>query len=181
MGIGLVLGAGGVSGGSWLTGALEGLEMELGWDPAGAERIVGTSVGAVVGAMLSSGVSPSYLAAHCAGKRPGPISQALARAEASRLDETFRRQRRLADRGPGSWALALSTLSRPRQHPPGAVLAGWLPRGLTTTDPIKDAVRMASDRAWDLHDGFHAVACDYRTGRREALGPGDAPLPDAVA
>src|SRR3954453_21839936 len=125
MGIGLCLGAGGVSGGSWLTGAPEGLAMELGWAPASAERIVGTSVGAVVGALLSAGISPSYLAAHCAGQRPGPLSLALARPEASRLDEPLRLQRGLADRVPGSWRLALSTLSRPHRHTHGAVVAGW--------------------------------------------------------
>ena len=42
MNVGLVLGAGGVMGGAWLTGGLEALARETGWDPGSADRIVGT-------------------------------------------------------------------------------------------------------------------------------------------
>ena len=45
MRIGLVLGAGGVVGGSWLVGALDALESETGWSPSSAEIIQGTSAG----------------------------------------------------------------------------------------------------------------------------------------
>jgi NTE family protein len=55
MKIGLVLGAGGVVGASWLMGALEAVESETGWAPGSAERIVGTSAGSVVGALVAGG------------------------------------------------------------------------------------------------------------------------------
>src|SRR5678816_3661985 len=42
MRVGLVLGAGGVVGASWLIGALDALEAETGWRAVDAERIVGT-------------------------------------------------------------------------------------------------------------------------------------------
>ena len=45
MKVGLVLGAGGVLGGAWLTGALHAIARETGWDPGSADRIVGTSAG----------------------------------------------------------------------------------------------------------------------------------------
>ncbi|MEA2178873.1 MAG: hypothetical protein QOG77_2170 [Solirubrobacteraceae bacterium] len=48
MRVGLVLGAGGVIGGSWLIGALDAFEAETGWRAADAEQIVGTSAGAVI-------------------------------------------------------------------------------------------------------------------------------------
>jgi NTE family protein len=41
----LVLGAGGVLGGAWLTGGLSALAKETDWDPGSAEFIVGTSAG----------------------------------------------------------------------------------------------------------------------------------------
>ena len=51
---GLVLGGGGAVGVGWQTGLLAGL-LEAGVDLAGAEAIVGTSAGALVGALLASG------------------------------------------------------------------------------------------------------------------------------
>src|ERR687893_791060 len=45
--VGLVLGAGGVMGGAWHTGALHALATETGWDPGSADYIVGTSAGSL--------------------------------------------------------------------------------------------------------------------------------------
>ena len=42
MRVGLVLGAGGIQGGAWLTGGLDALATETGWDPAAADYVVGT-------------------------------------------------------------------------------------------------------------------------------------------
>src|SRR5262245_59452834 len=68
MKVGLVLGAGGVQGGAWLTGALDALATETGWDPMEADRIVGTSAGAMIGAIVSAGVPVWFMAAHSAGE-----------------------------------------------------------------------------------------------------------------
>src|SRR5690349_11102781 len=68
MRVGLVLGAGGVLGGAWLTGALHALATETGWDPAEAERIIGTSAGSMMGALLASGVPPWFMVAHSRGE-----------------------------------------------------------------------------------------------------------------
>src|SRR5919204_1414739 len=67
MTVGLVLGAGGVMGGAWLTGALEALAAETGWDPGSADRIVGTSAGAMIGGLVAAGVGPRVMGAHSAG------------------------------------------------------------------------------------------------------------------
>jgi NTE family protein len=53
MKVGLVLGAGGVVGGAWLTGALHALAAETGWDPAEADYVVGTSAGSMIGALCA--------------------------------------------------------------------------------------------------------------------------------
>src|SRR4051812_50197200 len=72
MNIGLVLGAGGVMGGAWLTGGLHALATETGWDPASADHIVGTSAGSMMGGLLAAGVPPWFMVAHSAGERfPG--------------------------------------------------------------------------------------------------------------
>src|SRR3712207_8309299 len=67
MRIGLVLGAGGVIGGSWLVGALEALESETGWSPSEADVIVGTSAGSVIGSLTAGGLSPALMAAYVGG------------------------------------------------------------------------------------------------------------------
>src|SRR2546427_10670941 len=68
MRVGLVLGAGGVLGGAWLTGGLHALATETGWDPASADYVVGTSAGAMMGGLLASGVPPWFMVAHSAGE-----------------------------------------------------------------------------------------------------------------
>ena len=181
MRIGLVLGAGGVQGASWLSGALHGLALELGWDPARADRIVGPSAGAMGGALLAAGVPAAYLAAHCSGEELDALSTALSRAEASRLEGATFRPQRAGDLAPGSWRLALNSLARPQRYAPATVLAGWLPRGPVSTAPLQEAIRAAAGDGWAAHPEFRAVACDYATGQHVALGAADAPLSQAVA
>ncbi len=61
--LGLVLGAGGVTGAAYLAGALAALETDLGWDARAADAVVGTSAGALIGALLRCGVPAGDLAA----------------------------------------------------------------------------------------------------------------------
>jgi NTE family protein len=56
----LVLGGGGVAGVAWITGVLAGLK-EAGADVTGADFVLGTSAGAMVGAQVASGADPSSL------------------------------------------------------------------------------------------------------------------------
>src|SRR3954471_9739944 len=68
MRIGLVLGAGGVMGGAWLTGGLHALATETGWDPASADYMVGTSAGSMMTALPAGGGPPWFMVAHSAGE-----------------------------------------------------------------------------------------------------------------
>src|SRR5918998_2983724 len=68
MKVGLVLGAGGVMGGAWLTGGLYALARETGWDPQTADNIIGTSAGSMIGSLLAAGVPPWFMVAHSAGE-----------------------------------------------------------------------------------------------------------------
>jgi NTE family protein len=66
-----------------------------------------------------------------------------------------------------------------------AMISGWLPPGLVSTEPLKDTVRRAvGGESWAPHPNYWAMAVDYTSGRRVAFGrPGSpqAGLPDAVA
>jgi NTE family protein len=203
MRVGLVLGAGGVVGASWLIGALDALEAETGWRAAEAERIVGTSAGAVVGALAASGIASEYMGAYAAGRTLEGFAEAESRADdlsaklpgsdyrlqlalpsAKLPGSEYRLQLALPPIGPGSWRLALNTLVRLRSHAPAVVLAGWLPRGLISTGPIHGLVETFVPGDWPDHPSYWAVAADYSTGKRVAFGRDDAPkasVADAVA
>jgi NTE family protein len=185
--IGLVLGAGGVLGGAWLTGALHAIASETGWDPGSSDVIVGTSAGAMVGALLACGVPPWFMLAHSAGEEFAGLRD-ITGAPASSADRSagasYRLHRGIPMLGPGSWRLAISSLARPYRHSPAAALAAWMPAGLISTDPLKDTVRRVCEEPWAPHPDYWAMAVDYQTGRRVAFGRDDAPqaeLPDAVA
>ncbi len=187
MRVGLVLGAGGIQGGAWLTGGLDALATETGWDPGQAEVIVGTSAGSMIGALCASGIPPWFMVAHSSGETFNGVVDAFGRpaAEADRAaGAVYRFERARPPIGPGSWGLAMRSLRRPRRYPPSAVVAGWMPRGFFSTEPLKDVVRRVVPGGWSPHPNLWVVACDYASGRRVAFGRDDAPgaeLADAVA
>jgi len=185
MRVGLVLGAGGVIGGAWLMGALEALEAETGWRAADAEQIVGTSAGAVIGALAAAGVPPEYMSAYATGETLDDVAEAEERAAATARRASagdYHLQWGFPPIGPGSWRLAMSTLLQPHRHSPAALIAGWLPRGFVSTAAIRAVVDTFVGDEWP--ERFWAVAADYGTGRRVAFGRDDAPsadVADAVA
>jgi NTE family protein len=187
MKVGLVLGAGGVVGASWLIGALDALESETGWRASSADHIIGTSAGSAVGAVVASGVEAPFMAAYAAGRTLEGLVEAEERAEGvvTRITGSeLRLQRALPPLGPGSWRLAASTLLRPQRHAPAAVLAGWLPRGFVSTAPVRALVERFVPGPWPDHPAYWAVAADYGSGKRVPFGRHDAPparVADAVA
>ena len=182
-----MLGAGGVQGGAWLTGGLDALAAETGWDPASAEVVVGTSAGSVIGSLCVAGIPPWFMVAHSAGETFDGVVDAQGRpaAEADRSGGArFRLERAWPPIGPGSWPLAMRTMREPRRHPPAALLAGWAPRGFISTEPLKDIIHRVVPEGWTDHPAHWVVACDYSSGDRCAFGRADAPeaeLADAVA
>src|SRR4051812_9765257 len=187
MKIGLVLGAGGIQGGAWLTGGLDALAEETGWDPAAADYVIGTSAGSMIGALCASGVPPWFMVAHSRGEtfegvrdaQGGPAATAD-RAAGAR----FELQRTWPPVGPGSWKLALRTLVNPRRYTPATVFSGWLWRGVFSTESLKATIRRVVPSGWSPHPNLWISACDYETGRRVPFGRADAPpadLADAVA
>jgi NTE family protein len=187
MKVGLVLGAGGVMGGAWLTGGLEALARETGWDPGSADHIVGTSAGSLMGALLAAEIPPWFMVAHSAGEvfegLEGPDGRAAAGADRSG-GAVFRIERRIPRIGPGSWSMIGHGLTRPNAHTATAVICGLLPEGVISNEPIKETVRRAVAGTWPDHPGLWVVACDYSTGHRVPFGrPGEprAEIGDAVA
>ena len=150
MRVGLVLGAGGVLGGAWLTGALEALARESEWDPGSAEYIVGTSAGSMIGALVASGVPPWFMVAHSRGEvfegLTGPDGRPAADADRA-AGAVFRVHRGLPGVGPGSLRMAFTTLRNPLRHTPLQMLAGWVPAGISTSSAFSRNRRPAPSHA----------------------------------
>jgi NTE family protein len=187
MRVGLVLGAGGVVGGAWLTGGLYALATETDWDPAEADHLVGTSAGSMIGALCASGVPPWFMLAHSRGESFEQVVDArgMPASEADRAaGAVFNLHRGVPSIGPGSWRLAARSLTQPGRHTPAAVVSGWLPKGMVSTDPLREQIRRVVPEGWSPHPNLWIVACDYATGERVAFGREGAPpadLADAVA
>jgi NTE family protein len=78
----------------------------------------------------------------------------------------------------------VASLAHPFRYTPMAVLSGWLPRGIISTEPLRDTVRRACAEDWAPHPNYWAMAVDYTSGRRVAFGRTGSPaaeLPEAVA
>jgi NTE family protein len=187
MRVGLVLGAGGVLGGAWLTGGLAAIADETGWDPGSADYIVGTSAGSVMGALVAAGVPPWFMVAHSAGESFEGLTavDGTPASSASRSGgAVFKLHRGLPSLGPGSWRLGVAALRKPALYTPAAAFGAWLPVGLVSTESIKDVIRRVAPQGWVDHPNTWIVACDYASGRRVPFGRSGSPeadLADAVA
>jgi hypothetical protein len=170
--VGLVLGAGGVLGGAWLVGGLRALERVTGWTGHRADLVVGTSSGALIGALITAGIPASDLLS-AQGTR---IMAEVVAAEGVPglgvdLLETIARYRSgWAATAPGSWPLARAELQRPRPRHLLKVVSGLLPAGSVSTSGIQALVRRWAPEGWPVRPRFRVVACDYQTGERVAFG-----------
>jgi NTE family protein len=187
MRVGLVLGAGGVTGGAWITGALEALAAETGWDPATADFIVGTSAGAMMGALLAAGVPPWFMVAYSTGDQfeglAGPDGRTAAGSDRS-AGASFAWHRGFPRLALGSPELIIHGLRNFRTMRPMGLLVGWGPQGMISTEPLKAVVRRLVPSGWVDHPNLWLVAADYGTLERTVFGRAGSPpadLADAVA
>ena len=180
--IGLVLGAGGVTGGAFHAGVLSALHAGLGWDPRKATIMVGTSAGSIAAATLRAGLSATDLLARYEDR---PLS-----AEGARLMHNVGPPRRppplrpaLRGRRPSEIAAVLTRIAtRPFSAPPWALLSSLIPEGRVSTAMISDSIAELFPDDWpDAPLWLCAVRQD--DGRRFAFGKHEPrpPLPDAVA
>ncbi len=190
----LVLGAGGVLGAAWMTGALPALQERMACAVNDADVIVGTSAGSVVASALRCGVSIAEMIAHQRG-------EVVPRFRDSGVPD-------LAEVADGPWPprpllvvgsprLMLNTVLRPHRIHPTVGASAWLPRGRgshAALHAMVDALHRHAHRHaahtlapppdWPGGGKTWIVAVDYDSGRRVVFGREGAPparLPDAVA
>ena len=164
MRVGLVLGAGGVVGAAYHAGALTALENDLGWDVRTADVIVGTSAGALTGALLRSGIPPSDLAAWTVGAPLSPDGVPIENMLHPEFDPVSLRMFLRFPRVPHPNAV-IRTLRHPHRFDPV--------RALMTH--MRDGERSLADHLEFLGSGWperdlYVTACRRRDGHRTVFG-----------
>jgi NTE family protein len=182
--VGLVLGAGGVTGGAFHAGVLSTLQEVTGWDPRTAALLVGTSAGSGTAGALRAGLSAPDMAARACGE---PLSaEGVALLESARMPvgpppvPTGLRARVGRPAAPEVLAAAIR---RPWRVRPGAVLAGLLPAGATSTTAISEGMNALHPQGWPS-DPLWVCAVRLRDGALVVFGSNGAPtvsVGDAVA
>jgi NTE family protein len=176
----LVLGAGGVLGAAWMTGALASLQDRLPGPLADVEVMIGTSAGAIMAAALRCGATPAELAGWQRGEGGGPLGELAARAAQAGPLPPLPRLRL------GSVPLARAALLRPDRIPPWVGASAWLPSGRGQHAALRSLVTALHQRHYAPLGPGQAVppwvdgrtwiaAMDYDTGQQVVFGRDGAP------
>ena len=182
-GTGLVLGAGGVLGAAWMTGALAGLADRLPCAAADVDLIVGTSAGSVLAAALRCRAPFEEMVAWQRGQATGLLRESAALAAHDGPLPPLPRWRF------GSVPLAWAALITPYRVPPWVAASAWLPHGRGQHAALRSLVtglQAASGgppSSWWADGRTWIAAVDYDSGQRVLFGREGAPrasLPDAV-
>ena len=181
--VGLVLGAGGILGSAWMTGALAALGDHLDRPLGELDLVLGTSAGSVLAAALRCGMSVPELVDHHldrASTRDGlPEVRTIARETGDGLPPA-----------PlpvvGSPRLLAAALAAPWRVPPLVALTGLLPLGrarLRSLVRLVDSLQArlgATPDHWVPGAPLWVVSVDYDTGRPVVFGRAGGP-PSSVA
>jgi NTE family protein len=178
--IALVLGAGGVLGAAWMTGALACLADRLPCPPGDVDLVVGTSAGSVLAAALRCRAPFEEIAAWQRGQATGLLTESVALAAQDGPLPPLPRMRF------GSVPLARAALLTPHRVPPWVGASAWLPHGRARHTALRSLITGLQQR--DAGSGWvdqptWISAVDYDTGQRVLFGRGGAPpaaLPEAV-
>ncbi len=178
----VVLGSGGVLGFAWTIGALAALENEACFDVRSVQQLVGTSAGSVAAALLSCGVSVDEIRRHHQGV-PAPTDPPIAFDHSAGTRGALPRRPGLL---PGSPRLMFDAVRHPMQARAVVALAGALPAGRGTLEPVRRLVTEVAERSgfdsrWPERPQTWIAATDYRSGQRVLFGRDRAVrLADAV-
>jgi NTE family protein len=171
--VGLVLGAGGSVGVAYHGAVLGAIEAVTRWDPRSADVIVGTSAGAITGAMLRAGLPASDLMRISEDLPLSPEGTQVAqigRPHRPRLQPCHLLQvRPVAD-----LCGVVHGLTHPRTHALGALAAAWLPAGGVPTDAISAGIDAVFAHGWPA-DPLWLCAVALRNGRRAVFGQAGSP------
>lgn len=183
----LVLGGGGLVGMGYHAGALKALE-EWGLDLSGADVIVGTSAGAVIGSYIAAGWTGGDFYDYAHGTHPSSEPDEASQEEQVRTIFTplWHTRAERVRRGIGSAFAVASSRGYWNRVVRGRVPAGPLrklfPAGLYSTAETRFRLHEDLPEQWP-REGVYICAADLYTGERVPFGHPDAPaatFPEAV-
>ena len=164
---GLVLGAGGVLGAAWTTGALDAVAREYGWDPREAEVLIGTSAGSVLAASLGCGVGVDGLL---------DTQRGVAGSRVQYDHDASPALPPLPRPGIGSPRGAVRAVLNPLRTTPMMALSTVLPQGRGSIEPVGQLIdAVVCDGGWTAHPQTWVVAMDYDSGKRVPFGRDGSP------
>src|SRR5262249_40710002 len=157
--VGLVLGAGGVLGAAWMTGALPALQERLPCPLAAVDLVVRTSAGSGLSAALPCAGSVHGMVAHQRGEAIGVL------AAAGVGDVTGGPWPSPPALRVGSPRLLLTSLLMPHRVHPGVGASAWVLRGRGSHRALHDMVHALHSHAYG-HAAYRGPAADWAgTGR----------------
>jgi NTE family protein len=157
--VGLVLGAGGLTGEAYHRGVLRALADGAGFDGGTAEVIVGTSAGSIVAASLRCAGLSGVAATGGAGAAAPPDEVGLSRRPDLRP--------------------LFAAARRPWSARTGVLLTSLLPAGSRPTELFVAGLRRRYGAAWPERD-LYVCAVRRRDGRRVVFGTAGAPETDVA-
>jgi NTE family protein len=178
MTLGLVLGGGGLVGMGYHAGALKALE-EWGVEPGSSDLIVGTSAGAVMGAYLRAGWTPTDFFEYAHGNHPN--AEKTDDEQKGMVRELFTPMydngSERARRAVGSIFAAASSRGLWRKvggKIPVSRLRRAFPAGMYSTDKTRERLESELGPTWPKGD-LYLCASDLYSGKRVAFGRPGAP------
>jgi NTE family protein len=172
--VGLVLGAGGTVGHAYHAGTLAGLA-EAGWDARRAGLIIGTSIGALTGALLRAGLSPADMYARVVGDPLSAEGRSILEEVEGWWEFSCDMPRGRTPLGrPASLRLMAHLARRPWRTRAGLLLAALTPGGSVSTGALADELDRVLGGAWP-EPPLWVCALDLDTGERVVLGPPGGP------
>jgi NTE family protein len=176
-GIGLVLGAGGLTGQAYHAGVIAGIAEATGWDPRTASLVVGTSAGSAVGTYFRFGLSATDLAALLEQRGLTPAGADLIGRLGPSGDWTEPTLRR------GWTAPHPNLLGRLVRAPwrvrPESLLGVAIPTGRIDTESWTAALRPITGTDWPS-DPLWICSVRMDDTRRVVFGRSDAPKTDVA-
>ena len=178
--VALVMGSGGIVGGAFHAGVLKALEDTWGIDARDVDLIVGTSAGAISGALVAAGLSPSDLFRRETRQPLSPHGERL--LGAARAQRGPKRQATAAFGAPVAPHIWLLAAAMPGRVSPGTALASLLPEGKVPTSHVTDIVRGLFGGTWPEGVELRVPVVELDDGQRVVFGAdGPATPSQAVA
>ncbi len=169
--IALVLGSGGIVGGAYHAGVIKALRDTWDIDARQVELVVGTSAGALTGALTVAGLDPDDLFRRETHK---PLSDHGAALLARGRAKIGRQPRPWGTLGlPAAPEAVWNALRSPQGVALGSVAAALLPRGRVPTTAVAGMTEGLFGDTWPTSPRFRVVGVELRTARRVVFAADD--------